>query len=239
MTPEQTAKLREPFPPEEVGKLPRVWCPKCRDASGKVCGDHAKSKCSVCSNNITNAHLHLDYVGHAELTDRLLDVDPEWSWEPANWTADGEPVISKHGNNLVMWGRLTILGVTRLGVGTAPANKDDAHKELIGDFLRNAAMRFGVALDLWRKSEKAEAEHHEEPAATPPAEDNPKAGPLVDRLMLLPNDAQNKILAWFKTPVAEWGALADEHLTRLAEQIAKAELRELQNAASDTQGAGV
>jgi hypothetical protein len=195
VTPEQMTKLREPFPDSEIGKLPRIWCAKCRDAQGKVCSDHSKSKCQVCANNITNAHLHLDYVGHAELTDRLLDVDPEWSWEPANWSPEGEPVISKHGNNLVMWGRLTILGVTRLGVGTAPANKDDAHKELIGDFLRNAAMRFGVALDLWRKSEKAEAEHHEEP---PPAAD---AGTHEAIRSIVANltEPQAKVLAaWWK-----------------------------------------
>ena len=162
MNADQQKALRAHFDPSEVGKLPRVTCKACRDSSQKVCGNHSKSKCSVCGNYGTNAHIHLDFVGHAELTDRLLDVDPEWSWEPAAWSDSGEPVISRHGSNLVMWGRLTLCGTTRLGVGTAPANKDDAHKELIGDFLRNAAMRFGVALDLWRKSEKAEREHDDE-----------------------------------------------------------------------------
>jgi hypothetical protein len=179
VTPEQMQKLREPFPESEIGKLPRVTCPQCRDSKSKSCPEHQKSKCDVCGNFITPRHIHLDYVGHAELTDRLLEVDPEWTWEPAAWSADGEPVIGKQGGNLVMWGRLTILGVTRLGVGTAPANKDDAHKELIGDFLRNAAMRFGVALDLWRKSERAEAEaEHSEPdkpAAKPSKKAAPKA----------------------------------------------------------------
>jgi ribosomal protein S27E len=158
MNEEQAKALREPFPDAEIGKLPRVTCGDCRKAQGKVCSKHTKSKCQVCGNYITSAHMHLDYVGHAELTDRLLSVDPMWSWEPASWSDAGEPVITKHGTNLVMWGRLTLCGVTRLGVGTAPSDKDDVHKELIGDFLRNAAMRFGVALDLWRKSERAEVE---------------------------------------------------------------------------------
>lgn len=157
MTPETMEALRKPFPPEEIGKLPRITCPNCSKSAGKVCQEHVKSKCDLCGNYITNRHIHLDFVGHAELTDRLLEVDPEWNWEPVAWV-DGQPATFQQGPNLVMWGRLTIGGITRPGVGTAPANKDDVHKELIGDFLRNAAMRFGVALDLWRKSERAETE---------------------------------------------------------------------------------
>jgi hypothetical protein len=98
--------------------------------------------------------VHIDYAGHAELTTRLLDVDPWWNWEPAAWTEDGEPKINVRGNPARMWIKLTVAGVTRLGVGTCSANKDDVEKELIGDALRNAAMRFGAALDLWSKSER-------------------------------------------------------------------------------------
>lgn len=163
ITAEQQSALRAPFPAEEIGKLPRITCKDCRETRGsKVCSKHSKARCPGCGNYITGQHIHFDYVGHAELTDRLLAVDPEWTWEPAAWTETGEPVVTKHEGNLVMWGRLTLCGVTRLGVGTAEAGKADAHKELIGDFLRNAGMRFGVALDLWRKSEKAEAEAVEE-----------------------------------------------------------------------------
>jgi hypothetical protein len=53
-----------------------------------------------------------------------------------------------------MWIRLTVCGVTRLGYGHPDGKKGgDAIKELIGDALRNAAMRFGAALDLWHKGE--------------------------------------------------------------------------------------
>jgi hypothetical protein len=162
----QAKALRAPIPEDEIGKLPRVWCQACRKSDKKVCAEHKKAKCNVCSNNITTAHLHLDYFGHAETTDRLLAVDPEWSWEPVAWGADGLPVVARHGPNLVMWAKLTVAGVTRLGVGTCGADKDDAHKELIGDFLRNAAMRFGVALDLWRKSERAVEDVEQEPPPT-------------------------------------------------------------------------
>lgn len=90
----------------------------------------------------------LDFVGHAAVTDRLLSVDPEWSWEPLALGEDGLPALDR-GNNL--WIRLTICGVTRLGVGDGKSAK-----EAIGDAIRNAAMRFGVALDLWAKENLVE-----------------------------------------------------------------------------------
>lgn len=141
------AALRAPFPPEHVGRLPRIWCKACRDSSRKVCAEHTKARCRDCGNNITTAHLHLDYVGHAEATDRLLQVDPAWTWEPVAFGPDGLPVVDRHGG---LWIRLTIAGVTRLGYGHAEGKPGpDAVKEAIGDAIRNAAMRFGVALDLW------------------------------------------------------------------------------------------
>jgi hypothetical protein len=66
------------------------------------------------------------------------------------------PVIDADGG---MWIRLTICGVTRLGYGDAQGKTGgNATKERIGDALRNAAMRFGAALDLWHKGDLHEAE---------------------------------------------------------------------------------
>jgi hypothetical protein len=103
----------------------------------------------------------LAYVGHAALTDRLLDADPMWSWEPLSMSESGLPVFDGFGG---MWIKLTVCGVTRLGYGHA-GTKDggDAIKEVIGDALRNAAMRFGAALDLWHKGDL-----HAEPASLEP-----------------------------------------------------------------------
>lgn len=100
----------------------------------------------------------LAYVGHAALTDRLLSVDPLWNWEFNSVNADGTPVIDKDGG---MWIKLTVCGVTRLGYGDAQGKTGgNAMKERIGDALRNAAMRFGAALDLWHKGDL----HVDEPA---------------------------------------------------------------------------
>jgi hypothetical protein len=87
----------------------------------------------------------LDYVGHAAVTDRLLAVDPSWSWEPVAFDEGGLPRYDVKGG---LWIRLTVGGVTRLGYGDGPDPK-----QRIGDAIRNAAMRFGVALDLWSREE--------------------------------------------------------------------------------------
>lgn len=122
MDAEIAARLREPFPPEVIGKLPK-------------------------------AGVQLDYVGHAAVTDRLLQVDPEWSWEPMAYADDGGPMIRTEGTDSVLWIRLTISGVTKPGVGIAPTKAFELSKQLVSDALRNAAMRFGVALDLWSKED--------------------------------------------------------------------------------------
>ncbi|GAA2327395.1 hypothetical protein [Dactylosporangium salmoneum] len=171
MTPEVAKILRAPFPAEAVGKLPRIWCSNCRDARGKVCDRHRKVRCNDCRNNITDAHLHLDYVGHAETTDRLLQADAGWTWEPVAFNAEGLPVVDAHGG---LWIRLTVAGVTRLGYGHAEGKKGpDAIKEAIGDAIRNAAMRFGVALDLWGATFK------EDDADVAPAETEPTPARLA------------------------------------------------------------
>lgn len=155
ITAEIATALRAPFLPEEIGKLPRVTCSDCRDRNS-TCKTHRRNHCSTCHATVSTAHIHLDYIGHAETTDRLLSVDPEWTWEPAAWGQDGLPQYDRIGG---LWIRLTVAGVTRLGYGHADGKSGgDAVKEIIGDAVRNAAMRFGVALDLWRRSEPPEQE---------------------------------------------------------------------------------
>jgi len=107
--------------------------------------------------------VQLSYVGHAEITKALSEIDCNWSWEPV-LGADGLPAIrTQHGKIMrrdkdpllvemsTMWGKLTLCGVTRWAVGSVESHKPDLDKELVSDFLRNAAMRFGIALGLWMK----------------------------------------------------------------------------------------
>ena len=153
MTPEQAAALRAPFPPEVIGKLPKITCKACSDAREKHCGQHKKTRCDGCDNYITEAHMHIDYAGHAAVTDRLLQVDPKWTWRPLAVDPNtGAPLIVSGG----LWIELDILGVKRIGYGDGKSVK-----EMIGDAIRNAAMRYGVALDLWAKTSLIEGQHDE------------------------------------------------------------------------------
>lgn len=96
--------------------------------------------------------INLAYVSHADITKILIEVDPEWSWQPIAWE-NGRPAINVENGTATMWATLTLLGKSMLGVGSVRADKQDLDKELVGDFLRNAAMRFGIALSLWSKQD--------------------------------------------------------------------------------------
>jgi hypothetical protein len=144
----QLAKLREPFPPNQISKLPKPT----KKQTDDVKADFKKGiRCVICGSWHHPDVVHLDYVGHAALTDRLLDTDINWSWEPVGFTPEGLPALDRNGG---LWIKLTVCGVTRYGYGAADGKSGgDAMKEMIGDALRNAAMRFGAALDLWHKGD--------------------------------------------------------------------------------------
>lgn len=127
--------LRKEFPPQLVSKLPAT--PK-RPA--------------------------LDYVSHAAVTDRLNKEAPGWTFELERFiefTDDkGLPHI------MAVYGYMQIGSVRRYEVGEADG-LDNYGRELkgaISDFIRRAAMRFGVALDLWSKEALIEEE------SSPPSE---------------------------------------------------------------------
>ena len=204
------ARLREPFPDHQISKLPkqlkrndqdRFACRQGTQASadGHYCGGfHARS-------------IHLDYVGHAALTDRLLEVDPEWTWEPLAIGPDGLPVFDNNGG---LWIRITICGLTRLGYGDAQGKVGgNAVKEAIGDALRNAGMRFGAALDLWHKGELHDASEEQGKSEAPAEEPAPVR--TITRAPAISEDVR-----------AAWQAKIDECTT-------KAELKALWEMAKD------
>lgn len=159
------ALLRAPFPPHQISKLPKETKSQTEQRKADQAKGNWPAKCSVCGGLHHKNAVHLDYVGHAALTDRLLDTDPSWSWEPLAFR-DGLPAFDPTGG---LWIKLTVCGVTRLGYGHAAAkpgmDPGAREKEVIGDALRNAAMRFGAALDLWHKGDL----HVEEEGPPPPS----------------------------------------------------------------------
>ena len=203
-------KLREPFAPTEIRYLPRVWCGTCKNSRGQGCNQHSMSKCAKCKQRMPNGgHIDLAYVGHAEATNRLLNVDPFWDWEPLTVDERGLPQADGYKG---LWIRLTVCGMTRLGYGHAgDKTGGDAVKEVIGDAIRNAGMRFGMALDLWTTSdleilesggESAEQDGKEKeqagPASASQQSSEPKPDPkveILDKLYLQAIDGRFNPLA--------------------------------------------
>ena len=133
--------------------------------------------------------LVIDYVGHADVTLMLLAIDPAFEY---GWVEDqhnGIMAIEETKDLYVLNGWLTLHGVTRKGVGTCEKRKQEYHKELIGDLLRNCAMRFGVATSLWSRAEAVEAAVESPPAWEPPA----RVAKAFDALKGLSEESKAKV----------------------------------------------
>ena len=211
------AKLREPFPAHQVSKLPKPT----KQQTDEVKADFKKGvRCQICGSWHHPNVVHLDYVGHAALTDRLLDTDPLWAWEPVGFAADGLPAFDRNGG---LWIKLTVCGVTRLGYGNADGKSGgDAVKEIIGDALRNAAMRFGAALDLWHKGDlHVDDEGEGVPTAEEKAIEHLR-GCAIDRTTFGDAWEKNKA-AWRDVLSAEAYARVVMEMKSLAKKIKEAE----------------
>lgn len=143
--------MRQPFEAHQIGKLPKE---SKKQREEREANRALGINCPVCKGWHHKNAVHLDYVGHAATTDRLLDSDPQWNWEPLSWDANGEPHFDNIGG---LWIKLTVCGVMRLGYGNADkkigADMGSREKEVIGDAIRNAAMRFGSGLEMWHKGD--------------------------------------------------------------------------------------
>jgi hypothetical protein len=89
MKPEQAQELRKAFNKNQIDQIPK-------------------------RNNKTGNTVYLDYVGHAHVTDRLLQVDPDYSWIPLATDTNGMPLLDEFGG---LWINLTVCGVTRPVMG--------------------------------------------------------------------------------------------------------------------------
>lgn len=130
---------------------------------------------------LPRGNIKLDYVGHAEITRILTEIDPLWKLEPLKIDDDGLPACRVENGMAHMMGALTLLGHTRLGVGSAPHNKQDLFKELWSDLIRNTAMRFGICVSLWSKEEwGGESDVAPAPKKKAPAKKAPEPASVAD-----------------------------------------------------------
>lgn len=163
--------LRAPFADNQIAFLPKESKAQIEERKARK----NSISCRTCHNYHHKDAVHLEYVGHAIVTNRLLDADLMWSWEPVAFGDDGLPKFDNLGG---LWIRLTVCGVTRLGYGNADpkgswADIGAREKEVIGDALRNASMRFGVALDLWSKADLNPADPPKPGGGDGPGDDDP------------------------------------------------------------------
>lgn len=189
--------LRTPFPPHQIGKLAKG------SKAQTQCPPNEKENCKVCGGWHHPKMIHLDYVGHAALTDRLLDADPGWHWEPLA-LKDGLPAFDASGG---LWIKLTVCGVTRMGYGNAPESEykevGSREKEVIGDALRNAAMRFGAALELWHKGDLHLDDDHKPPSGRDKVDGDKTVGQLVDENLAIERIEDPKVRVGIKNVAKE------------------------------------
>lgn len=172
-------RLNAPFPLDQIEKLPRALRAGDQDKGRCERGGHYSADNFYCGGWHPKS-IHLDYVGHAGITTRLNEVvgPPNWTWEPmyrdvSDQMADLIKAALTAGDQALarvlfescpakytdggLWIRLTILGASKPGFGDAQGKSGpNAIKELIGDAIRNASLRFGIATYLWSKSESAQ-----------------------------------------------------------------------------------
>lgn len=192
-------KLREPFEPTDIGLLPKQLRRDDQDRGKCEPGSRYSADGRFCGGYHARA-IHLDYVGHAALTKRLLEADPEWTWEPMGTDDRGLPVLDRNGG---LWIRLTVCGVTRLGYGDAQGKSGgNAVKEAIGDALRNAGMRFGAALDLWHKGDLSDFDDAQGKPPTPAATTPEPPADYRDHLAAI--GAVPALQAYYDTEAHKW-----------------------------------
>jgi hypothetical protein len=85
---------------------------------------------------------YVDYVEWHTVADLLDRIVPDWSHAVRD--------IVQIGDFVAATAAITINGVTREGVGTGPADSETGIKKAEHDALKRAAVKFGVARDLYR-----------------------------------------------------------------------------------------
>ncbi|HEU0177451.1 MAG TPA: Rad52/Rad22 family DNA repair protein [Blastocatellia bacterium] len=98
----------------------------------------------------------VEYIEWHTVADILDRIAPDWAHAVRN--------ITQIGDMVAVTASITIDGVTREGVGTGPADTETGIKKAEHDALKRAAVKFGIARDLYRR----ESDVIEDNSAIPP-----------------------------------------------------------------------
>jgi hypothetical protein len=85
----------------------------------------------------------VEYIEWHTVADILDRLAPDWSHAVRN--------ITQVGDLVAVTAAITIDGVTREGIGTGPAESETGIKKAEHDALKRAAVKFGIARDLYRR----------------------------------------------------------------------------------------
>lgn len=167
--------------------------------------------------------ISLKYLGHSDTSRALTECDPFWTWEPMGVSEDGQPILqlNDQGQPVGLWAWLTVCGVRRPCYGSVMPGKGDALKELIGDAIRNGAMRFGVAGALWSKADRAGSPEKRSKAHRnkPEGNDTNEAGKAnYERLVAMYGEAQVKeALAAYS--IKRWDELVGDTVDKVDDHL--------------------
>lgn len=164
----------------------------------------------------------LDFVGHADVNKALCEIDPAWFMIPVAFDEYGLPAFRVENGMAHMAAWMTVLGVRRLGIGSVMHNKPDLFKELVSDALRNCAMRHGIYLSLWTKSEWEDVSHTPSTPVAKPAPAVAKVEPPKPSDPLVSMDNIKRFVDACKT-----AGLNHEHIAKSA-KVVLADLKESQ-----------
>jgi hypothetical protein len=94
----------------------------------------------------------VDYVEWHAVADLLDRICPDWTHQVTG--------IKQIGDFVAVTASITIKGVMRQGVGTGSAYDEKGIKKAEHDALKRAAVKFGVARELYRKDEEAASQRN-------------------------------------------------------------------------------
>lgn len=218
---------------------------KTTESLRKVLHDYAVPDPKIVS-KLPKGGITLDFVGHADITRILIEIDPHWNIEPVAYDEAGLPAAKKIGNMIQAGFRMTLLGQTRYCVGSVEERKSDIGKELVSDAIRNGAMRFGISLSLWTKAEWEDL--GATPAATPAPRrlkavtetkvTSPKLPPQDTELASKPLDLEtiNKFIAACTNANLDHEQVADLAGVNLKDSLTMRDLTKLREAFNNLKG---
>jgi hypothetical protein len=118
-----------------------------------------------------NTHM-IEYVEWHTVADILDRVAPTWSHSVRS--------LVQVGDMVAVTAAITIDGVTREGVGTGMAHSETGIKKAEHDALKRAAIKFGIARDLYQRESEVIEKHQPETAPSGEALHDPVVRPVPD-----------------------------------------------------------